>query len=276
MIKTNLKTARCNICSDPVESSKCFAMFSGGNGEVHLTAWVCSEVCYKKTKTVKFRKQIKQDLTCVYCTEPCDRKYDLILDPSKPKHITFACSEKCRKDYIATLTCLVCSKIAESFNLTLRGRSPKNHADRIYFSVCSEECEKKMEISNLHEGMLCDLCPSRSNKKFDVGSSGTYLSNRTITVHCSEECASKTAASMRDWSSDTNAVIGKSCIKCHSFKAPEKHRLCSRCKGVYYCSKECQISHWPVHKKECRGKDEGDRKLDNTNAGTTVQVEEVD
>ena len=26
---------------------------------------------------------------------------------------------------------------------------------------------------------------------------------------------------------------------------------CSRCKSVWYCSAECQRTHWPVHKQSC-------------------------
>ncbi len=28
--------------------------------------------------------------------------------------------------------------------------------------------------------------------------------------------------------------------------------LCSRCKVLHYCSKECQVRHWPAHKKFCK------------------------
>jgi len=33
--------------------------------------------------------------------------------------------------------------------------------------------------------------------------------------------------------------------------ASEKLKMCSRCKMVSYCSRECQVEHWKVHKKEC-------------------------
>uniref|UniRef100_W5NC69 MYND-type domain-containing protein n=1 Tax=Lepisosteus oculatus TaxID=7918 RepID=W5NC69_LEPOC len=28
-------------------------------------------------------------------------------------------------------------------------------------------------------------------------------------------------------------------------------RRCGRCKKVYYCSQECQLKHWPLHKELC-------------------------
>jgi len=30
------------------------------------------------------------------------------------------------------------------------------------------------------------------------------------------------------------------------------YQLCGRCRGIYYCSKECQKHHWKDHKKDCR------------------------
>ena len=31
-----------------------------------------------------------------------------------------------------------------------------------------------------------------------------------------------------------------------------KMRMCGGCKAAYYCSKECQETHWPEHKKVAR------------------------
>jgi len=33
------------------------------------------------------------------------------------------------------------------------------------------------------------------------------------------------------------------------------YQLCGRCRGIYYCSKECQKNHWKDHKKDCRPAD---------------------
>jgi hypothetical protein len=31
-----------------------------------------------------------------------------------------------------------------------------------------------------------------------------------------------------------------------------KLQKCAKCKDISYCSKECQKTHWPKHKKECK------------------------
>lgn len=35
-------------------------------------------------------------------------------------------------------------------------------------------------------------------------------------------------------------------------KALQKKRRCAKCHSVRYCSKECQVKDWPVHKEECK------------------------
>jgi len=30
-------------------------------------------------------------------------------------------------------------------------------------------------------------------------------------------------------------------------------KTCANCQLLAYCSRECQLAHWPIHKKECRG-----------------------
>lgn len=42
------------------------------------------------------------------------------------------------------------------------------------------------------------------------------------------------------------------CGRCQVLASPEiSLKCCARCKSAYYCSKECQTSHWKVHKKSC-------------------------
>ncbi|TCD61252.1 hypothetical protein EIP91_008701, partial [Steccherinum ochraceum] len=54
----------------------------------------------------------------------------------------------------------------------------------------------------------------------------------------------------------TDREIEKSyrrCSKCGDQGPQVKLSLCSQCKQVFYCSKQCQKAHWPEHKGFCRG-----------------------
>jgi hypothetical protein len=42
---------------------------------------------------------------------------------------------------------------------------------------------------------------------------------------------------------------GKNCLCC--LKVVEGSSRCSKCRTALYCSKACQIKHWPVHKNSC-------------------------
>lgn len=42
------------------------------------------------------------------------------------------------------------------------------------------------------------------------------------------------------------------CAQCRSNPTLHKLSHCARCMKVSYCSKECQVAHWPLHKQECR------------------------
>ncbi|KAG1719280.1 hypothetical protein EDB19DRAFT_1786098 [Suillus lakei] len=44
-------------------------------------------------------------------------------------------------------------------------------------------------------------------------------------------------------------TFGVQCTQCQ--KTLDKLLKCSKCKGVWYCSKECQKKHWPAHKPAC-------------------------
>ncbi|KAH6916108.1 hypothetical protein BKA70DRAFT_479272 [Coprinopsis sp. MPI-PUGE-AT-0042] len=47
----------------------------------------------------------------------------------------------------------------------------------------------------------------------------------------------------------------RDCLKCGAFKRNENFKRLLRCGGcgiAMYCSKQCQESHWPIHKAECK------------------------
>ena len=42
------------------------------------------------------------------------------------------------------------------------------------------------------------------------------------------------------------------CGYCREHKEDSKIMLCSKCGFTQYCSKKCQVDHWPEHKKDCK------------------------
>ena len=39
--------------------------------------------------------------------------------------------------------------------------------------------------------------------------------------------------------------------KCAVCQKPNSRQRCARCRNERYCGRECQVNHWPKHKKKC-------------------------
>ena len=44
----------------------------------------------------------------------------------------------------------------------------------------------------------------------------------------------------------------KKCVVCQK---PNSRQRCARCRSERYCGRECQVNHWPKHKKKCQPKE---------------------
>ncbi len=51
---------------------------------------------------------------------------------------------------------------------------------------------------------------------------------------------------------DTSCCEQQECPVCELCGALENLKVCARCKGTWYCSKEHQASHWKEHKRACK------------------------
>ncbi|KAJ6626094.1 hypothetical protein B0H10DRAFT_2000297 [Mycena sp. CBHHK59/15] len=75
----------------------------------------------------------------------------------------------------------------------------------------------------------------------------------THVIHPDNKAHFKALATSKKDIRTTRSTIHTICSKC--LKSDEEPglalRRCGKCKGVWYCSKECQIKHWPHHKKSC-------------------------
>lgn len=50
-------------------------------------------------------------------------------------------------------------------------------------------------------------------------------------------------------------LVAEAADKIYSCKTCAKEGVtgvCIKCKKTYYCSKKCQVEHWPIHKKKCK------------------------
>lgn len=59
---------------------------------------------------------------------------------------------------------------------------------------------------------------------------------------------------IRKYIMQPNKVENNRCLQCQELA--ERVSKCSRCKSALYCSRKCQMGHWPVHKVSCKSPDE--------------------
>jgi hypothetical protein len=93
---------------------------------------------------------------------------------------------------------------------------------------CHNDC-----LPKLPESGECSVCDNKSIPKYNV----TCINS--LTYCCSEKCQIKFKTS----------ALHKTCEICKTHN--DKMYLCSKCKGVYYCSQNCQKQDWKRHKQNC-------------------------
>jgi hypothetical protein len=72
----------------------------------------------------------------------------------------------------------------------------------------------------------------------------------------------------------------KSCCRCEKMERQPDDALlkkCQRCKATYYCSKECQVADWKIHKRTCYEFSSGavsrsEEKIADTTIGAVIEL----
>ena len=61
------------------------------------------------------------------------------------------------------------------------------------------------------------------------------------------------AAQSQSTAATATTTQAGACAACGTSSIPTDaaFKTCARCKAVQYCSKDCQRTHWPVHKATC-------------------------
>jgi len=86
---------------------------------------------------------------------------------------------------------------------------------------------------------------ARSRRDMDLWAYLWPHANRHLTSHTK----AKEASAPLDPQLASHAESKPGCGGCG--KVQDGMKKCSRCKAVWFCSKECQARHWPIHKLSC-------------------------
>lgn len=64
------------------------------------------------------------------------------------------------------------------------------------------------------------------------------------------------------------------CANCGNYRKPGSPTLsvCGACQGLRYCSRQCQIAHWKVHKESCKISQQVRREIANEPNGAAVET----
>ena len=81
------------------------------------------------------------------------------------------------------------------------------------------------------------------NNDFNVAKDNSDNSNDNDDDNISNELSNMNIDSSSHRNSDRN------CLYC--LQVVQGSSRCSQCRTALYCSRECQIKHWPVHKNIC-------------------------
>lgn len=116
-------------------------------------------------------------------------------------------------------------------------------------------------VNQEHQARLAAL-DSALDADPSISKGGTYAvdgePDRQVITVCatSAEAELQVSSFLRD--AKTNYFCGKACHSNCAFCGKGQMakdlalQRCAKCHSVYYCSRECQKSHWPAHKAKCK------------------------
>lgn len=194
-------------------------------------------------------------MCCVRCDKRSDKDYNFYYDPDNKKIFSIMCSKECHDEHSTTVQCCMCPKRTPVPHTHVAGKDPVT--GEVNHVICSQACVEKFgdEKDGIHRVFLCSRCDAKSDRKCNLLiTSNQVMRTNIIFVHCSKKCLEVT----RDEEDGENLSYtpkyesGRCCAKCSTISEKDKFNVCARCKEVHYCSRKCQVAHWPAHKANCK------------------------
>jgi len=99
-------------------------------------------------------------------------------------------------------------------------------------------CNKALNESTMQRLVCCNLA-SYCN---DSCQQADWVYHKSV-------CLASDKAKMEGLQHVPAATARDGCASC--WKTSGSLKVCSRCRNISYCSKSCQIAHWPIHKPSC-------------------------
>ncbi|XP_064615529.1 uncharacterized protein LOC135479570 [Liolophura sinensis] len=216
--------------------------------------------------------------TVFYCSVDCQRehwprhkahcRYKQPDGPIQSLDQVNQCCSNC-KTYVGTLKrCTACKNTAYCSKSCQLEHWPEHKAN---CKLSSQDTSK----DSMNGGRRCAYCNT------NVGQLKSCTRCRT-TAYCSKSCQlghwPKHKANCKLSSQDTSKDSmngGQRCAYCNTNVGQLKS--CTRCRTTAYCSKSCQLGHWPKHKANCRrspenaGKNSQNERHYCTNCNTVVE-----
>ena len=119
---------------------------------------------------------------------------------------------------------------------------------------CNRECQVKHWKTHKafcgKSAIVVDLTNIFTNKNFETSLKADYKESRMV---------------------EKDHAICTNCGKSRG-DLGRRLRVCSKCECVKYCSRECQVKHWPIHKKQCKEIVAYEEKMAKTLSPTEAKI----
>ena len=207
-------------------------------------------------------------IACIGCgKEKNHNEHPLFSIKNGTQRVCLNCMYQKTSKYAMCMAGMACKRRASNMRYI---NLPENNAFKVIFS-CNGRCNNLLakglkHMGGLHSFKTCKTCDNvirqhlicikcKGHVKIDqcfkckliIKSKECFICENKINFAICKSCK-EPQKTLRCSTCKTKKFLDK----CSFCKTPTKKPLqCSRCKNIVYCSRDCQIKDWRVHKKQC-------------------------